>query len=58
MLRRVAAHRHGEDSNADIDNEYSYKMGVWCAKTALACRRQALMVEYVNNRKATIAKGG
>ena len=23
MLRRVAAHRHGEDFNADIDNEYS-----------------------------------
>ena len=29
MLRRVAAHRHGEDFNADIDNEYSYKKGVW-----------------------------
>ena len=44
-LRRVAAHRHGEDFNADIDNEYSYKMGVWCAKTAWAYWRQALMVE-------------
>ena len=36
MLRRVAAHRHGEDFNTDIDNEYSYKMGVWCAKPAWA----------------------
>ena len=34
MLRRVAAHRHGEDFNEDIDNEYSYTMGVCCAKTA------------------------
>ena len=57
MLRRVAAHRHGEDSNADIDNEYSYKMGVWCAKTAWAYWRQALLVEFVNNREETIAKG-
>ena len=48
MLRRVAAHRHGEDFNADIDNEYSYKMGVWCAKTAWAYWRQAPMVEFVN----------
>ena len=29
MLRRVAAHRHGEDFNADTDNENSYTMGVW-----------------------------
>ena len=57
MLRRVAAHRHGEDFNADIDNEYSYKKGVWCAKTAWAYWRQALMVEFVNNREETIAKG-
>ena len=56
MLRWVAAHRHGEDFNADIDNEYSYKMGVWCAKTACAYWRQALKVEFVNNREETIAK--
>ena len=47
----------GEDFNADIDNEYSYKKGVWCAKTAWAYWRQALMVEFVNNREETIAKG-
>ena len=41
MLRRVAAHHHGEDFNADVDNEYSYNMGVWCAKTAWACWWQA-----------------
>ena len=57
MLRRVAAHRHGEDFNADIDNEYSYKKGVWCARAAWAYWRQALMVEFVNNREETIAKG-
>ena len=57
MLRRVAAHRHGEDFNADIDNEYSYTMGVWCAKTARAYWRQALMVESMNNQEETIAIG-
>ena len=29
MLRRVVAHCHGEDFNANIANEYSYKMVVW-----------------------------
>ena len=29
MLRRVAAHRHGENFNADIDDEHSHKMGMW-----------------------------
>ena len=57
MLRRIAAHRHGDNVNADIDNEYSYMVGVWCAKTAWAYWRQALMVEFVNNREETIAKG-
>ena len=57
MLRRDAAHRHGEDFNADIDDEYSYKKGVWCARTAWAHWRQALMVEFVNNWEKTIAKG-
>ena len=57
MLRRVAAHRHGEDFNADIDHECSHRMAVWCAKTAWAYWRQALMVEFVNNREQTIAKG-
>ena len=57
MLRRVAAHRHGEDFDADVDNEHSCKKGVWCARTAWACWRQALMVEFVNNREETIAKG-
>ena len=51
----MAAHRHGEDFDADIDNEYSYKMGVWCVKTAWAYWRQAPMVEFVNNRDETIA---
>ena len=59
ILRRVASHRHGEDFDADVDNENSYKMGVWCAKTAWAHWRQALimMVKFVNNREETIAKG-
>jgi len=57
MLRQAAAHRHGEDSNANINNEYSYKMGVWCAKTVWAYWRQARMVEFVNNREETIANG-
>ena len=43
--------------HADTDNEYSYKKGVWCARTAWAYWRQALMVEFVNNREETIAKG-
>ena len=55
--RRVAAHHHGEDFNADVDNEYSYTMGVRCAKTAWVYWRQALMVEFVNNREETTAKG-
>ena len=57
MVRRGTAHRHGEDFNADVVNEYSYKMGVWCAKTVCACWRQALMVEFVNNQEETIAIG-
>ena len=57
MLRRIATHRHGDEVNADIDNEYSYMVGVWCAKTAWAYWRQALMVEFVNNREETIANG-
>ena len=35
MLRRVAAHRHGEDFDADIDNEYSYKMGAWVCEDSV-----------------------
>ena len=57
LLKRITAHRHGEAFNADIDNEYSYKMGVWCAKTAWACWRPVLMVEFVNNREEVIANG-
>ena len=33
------------------------KLGVQCAKTACAYLRQALRVEFVNNRGKTIAKG-
>ena len=52
LLKRIAAHRHGKDFNADINNQYSYsRVGLWCAKTAWACWRQALMVEFVNNRE-------
>ena len=50
VVETLTDHRHGEDFNADIDNEYSYKKGVWCAKTTWAYWRQALMVEFVNNR--------
>ena len=49
--------RHGEDFNADIDNQYSYsRVGLWCAKTAWAYWRQALMVEFVNNREKVISE--
>ena len=33
------------------------QVGVWCAKTAWAYCRQALMVEFVNNGEETITKG-
>ena len=57
LLKRIAAHRHGEDFNADIDNQYSYsRVGLWCAKTAWAYWRQALMVEFVNNREKVISE--
>ena len=57
MLRWVAARRHGEDFDAGIDDECSCKMGVWCAKTAWACWRQALMVEFANHQEVTNANG-
>jgi len=57
LLKRIAAHRHGEDFNADIDNQYSYsRVGLWCAKTAWAHWRQALMVEFVNNREKVMSE--
>ena len=49
--------RHGEDFNADIDNQYSCsRVGLWCGKTAWACWRQALMVEFVNNREKVMSE--